>query len=98
MLSLYVNVSCVLMEEPDCKSEEKMLLLKDLVFLLSKAVKFSADNGDFSMSNCYSGFSSVGWKLALIWWHLGVRAPFHTIEYKTGVAVSSAWRRKSSLS
>lgn len=60
MLSLYVNVSCVLMEEPDCKSEEKMLLLKDLAFLLSKAVKFSADNGDFSMSNCYSGFSSVG--------------------------------------
>lgn len=51
MLPLYVNVSCVLMEEPDCKSEEKMLLLKDLVFLLSKAVKFSADNGDFSMSN-----------------------------------------------
>lgn len=60
MLHLYVNVSFVLVEEPDCKSEEKMLLLKDLVFLLSKAVKFSADNGDFSMSNCYSGFSSVG--------------------------------------
>lgn len=36
MLHLYVNVSFVLVEEPDCKSEEKMLLLKDLVSISSE--------------------------------------------------------------